>query len=97
MVKKFNKISKTFIFVFTLFVAICAQAQERVVTGTVSAADDAAGLPGVNVLVKGTTNGTVTDFDGRYSITVDNNNSVLVFSLYRIYHTGSSCKRSIRN
>ncbi|MEG3660177.1 TonB-dependent receptor [Arenibacter palladensis] len=37
-------------------------------------------LPGVNVLVKGSTIGTVTDFDGNYSITVPNPNDVLIFS-----------------
>ena len=54
----------------TLFIALLVQisfAQERVVTGVVS---DNSGLPipGVNVLVKGTTSGTQTDIDGKYSI-----------------------------
>jgi TonB-linked SusC/RagA family outer membrane protein len=37
-------------------------------------------LPGVNVLIKGTSTGTVTDIDGSYSITVPDENSVLIFS-----------------
>lgn len=37
-------------------------------------------LPGVNVLEKGTTNGTTTDADGRYSLSVQDENAVLVFS-----------------
>ena len=37
-------------------------------------------IPGANVLVKGTTNGTLTDADGNYSLTVPNRNSTLVFS-----------------
>ena len=37
-------------------------------------------LPGVTVLIKGTTKGTITDFDGNYSITVPNSENVLVFS-----------------
>ncbi len=37
-------------------------------------------LPGVNVLEKGTTNGTTTDTNGAFSLTVDNENSILVFS-----------------
>ncbi|UKM66468.1 TonB-dependent receptor [Flavobacteriaceae bacterium GSB9] len=37
-------------------------------------------LPGVNILEKDTSNGTQTDFDGNYAITVSGNNSVLVFS-----------------
>lgn len=37
-------------------------------------------LPGVTILVKGSSNGTSTDFDGNYSIDVENSNDVLVFS-----------------
>lgn len=37
-------------------------------------------VPGVNVIEKGTTNGTATDVDGRYSLIVDNEDAVLVFS-----------------
>lgn len=37
-------------------------------------------LPGATVLIKGTNTGTVTDFDGRYNITVTNPENVLVFS-----------------
>lgn len=49
------------------------------ISGTVS---DAAGnpIPGVNILVKGTTNGTTTDTDGRYSLAVLEDNAILVFS-----------------
>ena len=56
-----------------------AWAQERTVTGKVTSAEDGSGLPGVNVLVKGTTNGTVTDVDGKYSISAKDDD-VLVFS-----------------
>ena len=38
------------------------------------------GMPGVNVQVKGTTTGTITDFDGNYSIDVPDSKSTLVFS-----------------
>lgn len=37
-------------------------------------------IPGVNIVEKGTTNGVITDMDGKYSITLSNPNSVLVFS-----------------
>ena len=43
-------------------------AQERTVTGNVTSADEGVGLPGVNVLIQGTTQGTTTDVDGNYSI-----------------------------
>ncbi|MFM7485371.1 MAG: carboxypeptidase-like regulatory domain-containing protein, partial [Cytophagales bacterium] len=55
-------------------------AQERVITGKVTSADDGSSLPGVNVVVKGTTNGSVTDADGKYSLTVPTSGGSLVFS-----------------
>lgn len=57
-----------------------AMAQQRVVSGRVVSGEDQSGLPGVNILVKGTTNGTITDADGKYSINVPTGNEVLVFS-----------------
>ena len=56
-----------------------AFAQERTVTGVVK---DEAGtpLPSASVLVKGTSHGVATDFDGKYSIKVPNDKAVLVFS-----------------
>ncbi|MBO0590227.1 SusC/RagA family TonB-linked outer membrane protein [Cellulophaga sp. E16_2] len=50
------------------------------ISGTILSADDNMPIPGVNVVVKGTTTGTVTDFDGNYTIDVVSNTSVLVFS-----------------
>jgi len=55
-----------------------ALAQKRTVTGSVLS-DDGSTLPGVSVLEKGTSNGAVTDADGNYSISV-NENATLVFS-----------------
>jgi len=49
------------------------------VTGVVKG-DDGTTLPGVNVVEKGTVNGTSTDVDGRYKITIAGNSSTLVFS-----------------
>ena len=67
--------------ILTLFLALvvhCLYAQEKTVSGTVS---DASGmpLPGATVLIKGTTSGTSTDFDGNYAISVSQGD-VLVFS-----------------
>ena len=45
-----------------------ADAQQRSITGKVVDASDGTALPGVSVLVKGTTNGTATDANGSYSI-----------------------------
>ncbi len=57
-----------------------AMAQERTVSGKVTAADDGSTIPGANVLVKGTSNGTVTDIDGNYKLTVPAEGGILVFS-----------------
>ncbi|MCF6184732.1 MAG: carboxypeptidase-like regulatory domain-containing protein, partial [Bacteroidales bacterium] len=54
-------------------------AQPITIKGTVS---DKSGspIPGVNVVIKGTTTGTITDIDGKYSIDVSSNNDALVIS-----------------
>jgi len=54
-------------------------AQQRTIEGRVND-DENTPLPGVNVLVKGSTTGTVTDVDGNYRITVNENAETLVFS-----------------
>ncbi len=53
--------------------------QERTVTGQVTAAEDGAGIPGVNIIIKGTSTGSTTDLDGRYSVQVPED-ATLVFS-----------------
>ncbi|HEY9488126.1 MAG TPA: SusC/RagA family TonB-linked outer membrane protein, partial [Chryseosolibacter sp.] len=50
------------------------------VAGTITSSEGGEGLPGVNVVVKGTTDGTITDVDGRYSISVPSPESTLIFS-----------------
>ncbi len=50
------------------------------VQGTVNSAGDGLSLPGVTVLVKGTTTGVATEVDGTYAITVPSSQSILVFS-----------------
>jgi TonB-dependent starch-binding outer membrane protein SusC len=62
-----------------IFVTSVALAQERVVTGKVTAGDDGSAIPGVNILEKGTSNGTVSDTEGNYRINVSQN-ATLVFS-----------------
>jgi TonB-linked SusC/RagA family outer membrane protein len=57
-----------------------AFAQGRVITGTVTSTEDGLGVPGATVLVKGTTIGTATDIDGKYSITVPAGSNVLVYT-----------------
>ncbi|MDD7724897.1 MAG: TonB-dependent receptor [Bacteroidales bacterium] len=52
-------------------------AQAQTVTGTVVSQSDGQPLPGVNVVVKGTTNGTITDFDGKYSLQAENGATIV--------------------
>jgi len=68
----------TLTFTTVLFVVVMSMAQ-RTVTGTVK---EAAGEPliGANVYLKGTTTGTTTDIDGRYSIDVPTESTVLIIS-----------------
>jgi TonB-linked SusC/RagA family outer membrane protein len=70
---------KTLLFMLLVVSALVAGAQERVVTGKVTAADDGQPIPGANILVKGTSTGTSTNADGEFSIAVGSN-AVLVVS-----------------
>ncbi len=65
---------------FSFAFVLSAWAQERVVSGRVTSTEDGSSIPGVNVVLKGTTNGTVTDADGNYKLTVPSEGGSLVFS-----------------
>ncbi|QHT72212.1 TonB-dependent receptor [Rhodocytophaga rosea] len=67
------------ILILTGFVSVQTFAQGRTVNGKVTAQEDNSPLPGVNITVKGTTTGTVTDASGSYSLSAPDN-STLVFS-----------------
>ncbi|MEP5254728.1 MAG: SusC/RagA family TonB-linked outer membrane protein [Winogradskyella arenosi] len=65
----------------TLFMAFVMQfsfAQEKTVTGTVTTASDGLPLPGASVIVKGTSRGQQTDFDGKYTIQVSQGDILVV-------------------
>jgi TonB-linked SusC/RagA family outer membrane protein len=62
------------------FVGLATFAQTMTIRGKVTAADDGAGLPGVNVQVKGTTQGTATNADGTYAISLGPGENVLIFT-----------------
>lgn len=70
---------KVLIFMFTFFLYANVFAQQKTVSGTVTAAADGMGLPGVNVLVKGTDRGAASDLEGNYNISVAPNET-LVFT-----------------
>ena len=56
------------------------KAQDITITGMVTSSEDQSTLPGVNIVVKGTAIGTITDLDGKYSLDVSGTESILVFS-----------------
>ena len=68
------------IMILLMGMACTAEAKGRKVAGKVISADDASALPGVNVVLKGTTNGTITDVNGAYEIVVPDQGGVLVFT-----------------
>ncbi|MDG1731134.1 MAG: TonB-dependent receptor [Algibacter sp.] len=72
-----NKLLNLKALIFLLFIGVSTSLMGQEVSGNVT--DNSGALPGVSVVVKGTTVGTSTDFDGNYSINA-NTGDVLVFS-----------------
>ncbi|MFZ5972646.1 MAG: SusC/RagA family TonB-linked outer membrane protein [Bacteroidota bacterium] len=72
----YRKLRLTLCFLLTI---ASAMAQERVITGTVTD-ETGATMPGVNVLLKGTSTGTATDVDGNFRISIPNDQATLVIS-----------------
>ncbi|WP_114752210.1 SusC/RagA family TonB-linked outer membrane protein [Pleomorphovibrio marinus] len=66
--------------VLWLFFLGTAWSQETEVSGTVTSQDDGGPLPGVSVIVQGTTTGTITDLDGKYSLSVPSGDASLEYS-----------------
>ena len=86
-----GKILSQKLFGLSLFTLVCcvgftAHAQTTTVKGTVVSAEDGQPIPGVNVLIEGTTMGSSTDFDGFYSIEVPDG-ATLVFSYIGMMET----------
>ncbi|MCF4100261.1 TonB-dependent receptor [Gillisia sp. M10.2A] len=73
------KTKLTLVCLLLFMISVHSFAQERNITGTITSSEDNLPLPGVNVLVKGTSRGAITDFDGKYSISAANGD-VLEFS-----------------
>jgi TonB-dependent starch-binding outer membrane protein SusC len=66
--------------VLSIVTSVTVLAQTKTVTGKITSAEVPEGLPGVSVVIKGTTQGTVTDLDGSYSLSVPDDSAILVFS-----------------
>jgi len=73
---------KTLLLAMTLIfsVSLAANAQNRIITGTVLDATLGDGVPGATVIIKGTTRGVPTDLDGKFSIEVQPGDQILVIS-----------------
>ena len=67
---------------FVIFISLSGSliAQQNIISGTVTDRTDNLTIPGVTVVEKGTTNGTITNIDGVYSLNVSGENDTLVFS-----------------
>ncbi len=70
---------KRLLFIFCAALTTAFVSAQTVVTGVVTSADDGLPMPGVSILVQGTTIGTATDFDGNYELEVPDK-ATLVFS-----------------
>ncbi|MEE4287360.1 MAG: SusC/RagA family TonB-linked outer membrane protein, partial [Mariniphaga sp.] len=62
---------KFFLFLVALFTVFSVSAQQKTVTGNVTDSESGESLPGVTIAVMGTTRGTITNFDGQFSIDVE--------------------------
>ncbi|MDB5129170.1 von Willebrand factor type A domain-containing protein [Mucilaginibacter sp.] len=73
---------KRFLLIIMMFAALTGfkRGTTHTISGTVYSADDKLPLPGVTVLLKGTSTGTQTNAKGTYSITVSDNNATLIFN-----------------
>ena len=81
MFKDYERLKRRWVYkvpLLALMLLICtlaASAQERTLTGTITS-DEGEALPGANVLVKGTSEGTISDIDGKYSLSIPENATI---------------------
>ncbi len=75
-----RKVLTTLLLILVMLINLPVLAQVKSITGKVTSAEDGTSLPGVGIKIKGSNNSVVADQDGRYSIPVPNNQTILVFS-----------------
>jgi len=80
--KQRQKFTKSLVITILLifFVSSLAYSQTESIAGTVKDAKSGLGIPGVNILIQGTTDGAVTDLDGNFSLKVSNSTATLIIS-----------------
>lgn len=69
---------KNLLRLIVLFLAVSGSVFAQTITGTVTTSSDGQTLPGVSILVKGTTSGTTTDANGKFSISANASNTLVV-------------------
>ena len=69
----------TILIALLMFMGLQSVLAQKKVSGTVTSSEDGKGIPGATVLVKSTSNGVITDVDGKYSLNVKDG-KILVFS-----------------
>lgn len=74
-----------------------ANAQTRAISGTVTSSEDGTSIPGVSVLVRGTTIGTITNIDGHYDLQVPEDAEMLIFSFVGLKTLNLPIKGSVVN
>src|ERR1035437_2521700 len=80
---KFQRNVRRKLKLLTIFcsLSVALIAQTRTITGVVTAIENGETLIGVSIMIKGTSTGTVTDVNGKYSISISNKDAILVFSM----------------
>ncbi len=68
------------IFIVVFLSGLTSVFAQRTVTGTIEGADGSGSIPGATILIKGTSEGTISDFDGKFSLSVPGDDAVLVIS-----------------
>ncbi|MDH5414651.1 MAG: carboxypeptidase-like regulatory domain-containing protein, partial [Flavobacteriaceae bacterium] len=75
-----QKVLKLLFLIWILSIQSMQAQTVTTVSGTITDSKEGTPLPGVNVVVKGTTIGVSSDFDGKYSIEVSSEDAILQFS-----------------
>lgn len=68
------------VFNLLLVIAFSASAQSRTITGKITDVTDGSAIPGVNIVVQGTSKGTTSDVEGMYTLDIEPGEDILVFS-----------------
>jgi TonB-linked SusC/RagA family outer membrane protein len=65
---------------FSVVFSLAVLAQDRTISGKITSLEDGSPMPGVNIILKGTTNGTASDGEGNYTLSVPASGGIVTFS-----------------